>query len=111
MNYFNYQNMSNPQGKQTHTHEFLGSTDMAEMGRNTHNHRFAGISSEVIPVAGGHIHEIVSNTGFNDEHIHQIRIRTGMPIPVGNNHHIHYVQGVTTNDDGHTHRFQFSTLI
>lgn len=34
--------------KQTHNHEFLGSTRFAEEGDDRHNHRFAGVTSEAI---------------------------------------------------------------
>lgn len=58
-------NHSNNSG-QTHTHEFLGSTKLAseEEWEEIHNHRFAGVSSEVILVPGGHVHEILVNTDF-----------------------------------------------
>ena len=35
---------------QTHVHEFLGSTKLAELEEAPHNHRFAGVSRKVIPV-------------------------------------------------------------
>ncbi|MDD2409973.1 MAG: YmaF family protein, partial [Bacilli bacterium] len=63
------------------------------------------------PVQNGHIHEIVGNTSFDDMHIHQIRLQTGIQIPVGNNRHVHFANGITTTDDGHTHNLQFTTLI
>jgi len=95
---------------QTHTHEFLGSTKLAEEGEDRHNHRFAGVTSQVIPVPGGHIHEMVVNSDFLD-HLHEVPVRTGLQIPVGNNKHVHYAEGSTTVNDEHCHRFQLGTLI
>lgn len=101
---------------QTHTHEFLGSTKLAseEEGEEIHNHRFAGVSSEAILVPGGcpgdHVHQILVNTDFFD-HLHEVGVRTGLSIPVGNGKHIHFAEGNTTFNDGHCHKFQFATLI
>lgn len=96
---------------QSHTHEYLGGTEVGEMQREPHIHRVAGISSEVIPVSGGHVHKIISNTTFDDEHIHHLKLRTGLQVNIGDNKHVHFVKGVTTLDDGHTHNFEFTTLI
>lgn len=59
-------NVINPsKGKQTHVHEFLGSTHFAEKGKERHNHRFAGVTGEAIPTGkGNHIHEFRTNTDF-----------------------------------------------
>ena len=95
---------------QTHVHEFLASTKLAEQGADRHNHRSAGVTGEVIPVGSSHIHRITTNTDFLNHH-HKVIIRTGPAIFVGNGKHIHFVQGSTTLDDGHVHRFNFATLI
>jgi hypothetical protein len=96
---------------QTHVHEFLGSTKLAEEGNDRHNHRFAGVTSEKIPLeGGGHIHGLFTNTDFLDHH-HEIAIQTGPAIPVGGGKHVHFVKGKTTLDDGHFHDFVFATLI
>ncbi|MBA2939047.1 YmaF family protein [Paenibacillus sp. CGMCC 1.16610] len=98
--------------KQTHVHEFEGSTKLAEQGADRHNHRFAGVTSQVIPAGNSHVHEIVfEHTDFLD-HFHNLRkIRTGPAIPVGNGKHIHFVSAQTTVVDGHRHRLQFATAI
>lgn len=96
---------------QTHVHEFTGSVMIAEPEEDPHNHRFVGISSEVIKVQGGHVHEISTKTDFYENHFHEIGLRTGIQIPVDNDRHIHFVEGKTTLNDGHAHNFQFSTLI
>ena len=104
--------MSNHQDseRQTHVHEFLGSTRLAELEEDPHNHRFAGVSGQAICAPGGHIHLIKTATDFFD-HFHLINVRTGPPIPVGEGRHVHFVFGTTTLVDGHVHEFIFATLI
>ncbi|ABS40050.1 YmaF family protein [Clostridium botulinum] len=96
--------------KQTHVHEFLGSTRLAEIQTEPHNHRFAGVSGEAIRRGNSHVHKIKTNTDFFD-HFHMIDVTTGPAIPVGNGRHVHFVSGVTTLNDGHRHEFIFATLI
>ena len=99
-----------PSSTQSHTHEFPGSTKLAEECDERHNHRFAGVTSEAILVQGGHVHEILVNTDFFDHH-HEVGVRTGLPIDVGGGKHVHFAQGNTTFDDDHCHKFEFATLI
>ncbi|WP_026565354.1 YmaF family protein [Bacillus sp. UNC41MFS5] len=98
------------EAEQTHVHEFLASTKLAEEGDDRHNHRFAGVTSEVIPKGDSHVHVILTNTDFLDHH-HEVGIQTGPAIPVGNGKHVHFVKGTTTLDDGHVHNLEFATLI
>jgi hypothetical protein len=96
---------------QTHVHEFLGSTKIAtENGEEAHNHRFAGVTSEAIFVAGGHVHNYLTNTDFFDHH-HEVGGTTGLQVLVGGGKHVHFDCGTSTFDDGHDHDFQFATLI
>lgn len=96
---------------QTHTHEFVGSTKLAEKCVECHNHRFAGVSGEAIPLPyGDHKHAIYVRTDFFG-HYHFIRVFTGPAIPVGNGKHVHFAKGFTSINDGHYHEFQFATLI
>lgn len=99
-----------PEGAQTHVHEFQGSTKLAEECDERHNHRFARVTSEEIPFDDSHIHGIFTNTDFFD-HLHEVAVLTGLPIDVGGGKHVHFVQGKTTIDDGHFHDFVFATLI
>ncbi|QWU14898.1 YmaF family protein [Paenibacillus sophorae] len=101
-----------PRQAQRHVHEFEGSTKLAEAGADRHNHRFAGVTGQAIRVGSTHVHEIdLERTDFLD-HFHNLRrIRTGPAIPVGNGKHVHFVTGRTTLNDGHTHQFNFATLI
>lgn len=97
---------------QTHVHEFLGSTRLAELEEEPHNHRFAGVSFEVIPIGNNkHVHEIKTNTDFYEDHFHEICVRTEHNIPVGDGRHVHFVPGTTTEVDDHYHYFIFATLI
>ena len=98
------------EGTQSHTHEFLGSTKLAEEGEERHNHRFAGVSSEMILVPGGHVHEILVNTDFFD-HLHEVAGRSSLQIDVGDGKHVHFAKANTTFNDGHCHVFEFASLI
>jgi deoxyhypusine synthase len=95
---------------QSHVHEFTGSTKLAEECEDRHNHRFAGVTSQIIPSGDSHVHALFVNSDFLDHH-HEIAAITGLPIDVGGGKHVHFVQSVTTFDDGHFHEFQFATLI
>ncbi|MCR6545735.1 YmaF family protein [Dehalobacterium formicoaceticum] len=97
--------------KQTHTHEFLGSTKLAEEDDDRHNHRFAGVTSEKIPInCKEHVHTLLTNTDFLDHH-HEVGATTGPNIELADGKHIHLVTGTTTCNDGHVHDFIFATLI
>lgn len=102
---------------QTHVHEFISSTQLAEEGDDRHNHRFAGVSGEVIPIPGGHVHKLVTRTDFLD-HFHRIRVLSGPPVILPDPDaqpsqlkHVHFVEGFTTVVDGHRHEFEFGTLV
>lgn len=71
----------------------------------------AGITSESMMVPGSHVHEISTNTTFDNLHIHRTKVRTSTQIPIGNNKHVHFIRGTTTIDDGHSHDIEIITLI
>lgn len=96
---------------QTHDHEFEGSVKIAEAGEDAHNHRFAGETGEAIPSGKSHYHRLKTNTDFYENHFHVVMDRTGLAIPVGDGKHVHFVKGRTTVNDGHSHEFEFATLI
>ncbi len=96
---------------QTHTHEYLGSTKIAEAQEDPHNHRFAGVTSEIIPSYNTHVHQLLGNSDFYEDHHHEVGATTGPAVDVGGGKHIHLVTGSTTLDDGHVHQFTFATLI
>ena len=101
----------NIQACQTHVHEFLGSTQIAGPTGRLHNHRFAGVTSEVIPYGDSHIHAYLTNTDFDEGHLHETGMVTGPAIPVGNGRHVHFAKGSTTIDVAHFHDYIFTTLI
>ncbi|MCX8129460.1 MAG: YmaF family protein [Clostridia bacterium] len=97
---------------QSHVHEFVASTKLAETGHERHNHRIAGITGEAIPIGNGHhIHKFCTRTDFYDDHFHEVLGSTCPDIDVTPEKHIHYVQGHTTVDDNHKHRYEFTTQI
>jgi YmaF family len=107
--------------EQTHVHEFLGSTRLAERCNDRHNHRFAGVTGEKINVyvdgCKTHVHDFCVNADYFKEygdkcgHYHQVVGRTGPAIPVGDGKHVHFAEIKTTVDDGHCHKTVFATLI
>ena len=107
--YENYNNCENER-KQSHVHEFEGSTMFAEEDEDRHNHRFAGVTGEAIRRGNSHVHKLATNTDFVD-HYHKICNTTGPAIDVGNGKHVHLVTGYTTCRDGHRHKYIFATLI
>ena len=96
--------------KQTHVHEFLGSTQLAECCEDKHNHRFAGVSGQAIYLPSGHFHEIEARTDFFD-HFHLIKAKTSLQIPVGEGKHVHFIEAFTNEVDEHCHELEFATLI
>jgi len=96
--------------EQTHDHEFLGSTRLAELSEDPHNHRFAGVTSPEIKVPGGHVHLIKARTDFFD-HLHEFNATTGLQIPICEGKHAHFVKADTTINDSHFHELIFATLI
>ncbi|MEE0777051.1 MAG: YmaF family protein [Bacillota bacterium] len=97
-------------GKQTHVHEVVGSVEI-EGKCDPHNHRFATVTDEVIRTCKSHIHEIKFRTDFYDDHYHEFCGRTSEAIPVGDGRHVHFLKSVTTENDGHKHKFRVATLI
>lgn len=97
--------------QQKHTHEFLSSTKIAEREEDPHNHRFTGITGQAISLGDNHFHKLETNTDFYENHFHVVDNKTGPAIPVDNGRHIHFVEGLTTINDGHRHEFIFATLI
>ena len=95
---------------QTHVHEFLGSTKLAEEEEERHNHRFAGVTTEEIPVHCSHVHGFSVNSDFFDHH-HEVTGLTELAVEVGDHKHVHFAEGTTTENDDHVHEFQFATLI
>ncbi|HCL01055.1 MAG TPA: hypothetical protein DHW61_01290 [Lachnoclostridium phytofermentans] len=97
--------------EQTHVHEIQGSLEIAERQEDPHNHRFATVSGEVIPIGHkDHIHNVKFRTDFYENHFHEFCGKTGGAIPVGDRH-VHFLESVTTQNDGHRHNFRLATFI
>ena len=96
--------------RQTHVHEILGNTKIAERCTDPHNHRFVTVSDEVIGSGLNHVHEVKFRTDFYEEHFHEFCGRTGPAVVLGDRH-VHFLESVTTRNDGHRHEFRFGTLI
>lgn len=96
---------------QSHVHEYLGSTRIAEATEDPHNHRFAGVTGEEIPRCNSHVHQLQGNSDFYEDHHHEVGATTSPAIPVPGGRHIHFIYGSTTCDDRHFHEFIFTTLI
>ncbi|MHC1694863.1 MAG: YmaF family protein [Eubacteriales bacterium] len=106
-----YGNTCGCEWKQAHVHEYEGSTKRADKC-DLHCHRFAGISGPAIYQADGcHYHKIETATDYFDNHFHIICDKTGPAIPVSCERHVHYVCGLSSESDGHCHKFEFATLI
>lgn len=95
---------------QTHVHEIQGSVEISEPNTDPHNHRFATVSGEAIYEGADHYHEVTFRTDFYEDHFHEYTGKTSCVIPVGDRH-VHFLENVTTENDGHRHRFRFATLI
>ncbi|MDF2544575.1 MAG: hypothetical protein K0S47_4293 [Herbinix sp.] len=101
----------NHENKQKHVHEVQGSVQIAEPTEEPHNHRFCTVSGEAIPCGNNdHVHNVAFRTDFYEDHYHEFCGRTGGAIPVGDRH-VHFLESVTTVDDGHKHKFRVATLI
>lgn len=95
----------------THVHEFEGSVRLAELQEDPHNHRFAGVSGQVIPIPGSHVHKLETRTDFYEDHFHLVCVTTGPAVNVGGGRHVHFVSADTTIAEDHQHAFIVATLI
>lgn len=111
-NQYNYNDNYDERGnRQRHVHEVQGSVEIAEPEEEPHNHRFATVSGEAISADGDHCHEVKFRTDFFEDHFHEFCGKTSLAIPVGGGRHVHFLDSVTTEDDGHRHKFRVATLI
>ncbi len=95
---------------QRHVHEIQGSVEFAEKCECPHNHRFATVSCEAIYFGTDHCHEVLFRTDYFNNHFHEFCGKTSGAIQVGNRH-VHFLEDVTSVNDGHRHRFKAATLI
>ncbi len=98
-------------GTQFHVHEVQGSVEIAEPQTDPHNHRFATVSGEAKPLGNNnHYHDVRFRTDNYEDHFHEGWGRTGGAIQVGDRH-VHFLESVTTQNDGHLHRYRVATMI
>lgn len=98
-------------GMQSHVHEVQGSVEIAEPQTDPHNHRFATVSGEARPLGNNdHYHDIRFRTDNYEDHFHEGWGRTGGSIQTGDRH-VHYLESMTTQNDGHMHRYRIATMI
>ncbi len=98
-------------GMQLHVHEVLGSVEIAEPQTDPHNHRFATVSGEARPLGNNdHYHDVRFRTDFYEDHFHEGWGRTGGSIQTGDRH-VHFLESMTTQNDGHMHRYRVATMI
>lgn len=103
--------LSGSRSSQRHVHEVQGSVEIAEPEEEPHNHRFATVTGQAIPVGrGDHVHEVRFRTDFFDDHFHEFRGTTRGAVRVGDRH-VHFLESVTSVNDGHRHNFRVATLI
>ena len=94
-----------------HVHELLGSTIPSENITASHNHCFAAVSGEAVLADGSHYHNVSIRTESHGCHSHMFSGPSSLALPAGDGHHVHYVDGCTTTEDGHVHRFRAVTMI
>jgi hypothetical protein len=101
------------QEEEQHVHEMVGSVMIAERVEDPHNHRFATVTGEAMEVRCNnhdHVHEVFFRTDTYEDHFHEFCGVTGGAIRVGDRH-VHFLESVTEEADGHTHNFRVATLI
>lgn len=93
-----------------HVHELQGSVKLGDR-EDPHTHRFCTVTGEAIPHgAFDHFHEVVFRTDTYDDHHHEFKGKTGCAVMVGDRH-VHYIEAITSLDDGHRHSFEAATMI
>ncbi len=94
-----------------HLHEVQGSVRIINNGCDAHNHRFATVSCEPISLGNGnHAHQVTFRTDSYEGHYHEFSGRTEGAVRVGEGH-VHYLEGITTEQNGHRHCFKVITNI
>ncbi len=103
--------LNNNCNNDVHVHEAQATTEVAEVNGEPHTHRIASMTEVEIPVGNGeHIHRIFFRTDTFNGHFHEFLGVTEQNVEVGDRH-VHFVQGTTSVNAGHSHEFRFATLI
>lgn len=94
-----------------HVHEVQGLVETAQQGEDAHNHRFLAVSSEPRPIGmNNHVHEVIFCIDYHDGFCHEGWGTTSGAFPLGDGH-VHFLEGITTTDDGHWHKYRIATSL
>lgn len=94
-----------------HDHEVQGLVETAQQGEDAHSHRFLVVSSEPKPLGEqNHVHEVIFCTDYHNGFCHEGWGTTSGAFPVGDGH-VHFLEGITTADDGHWHKYRIVTSL
>jgi hypothetical protein len=94
-----------------HVHEVQGLIETAQQGSNAHNHRLMAVSSDPKPLGeNNHFHEVIFCTDYHDGFCHEGWGTTSGAFPVGDGH-VHFLEGITTTDDWHWHKYRIATSL
>lgn len=91
-----------------HVHTYLTEADVAD----EHQHLILGVSGPAREKGRSHVHRIHGRTSFISEegdcecgHWHSVDVMTGMAIDMPCGNHVHYFEGMTSEEDDHCHSF------
>ncbi|WOO36473.1 YmaF family protein [Anaerocolumna sp. AGMB13020] len=108
MHYIKLRMNSNDSQYKNHVHEVQGYVKMAE---DKHYHKFSFVTGEAVFTGNGeHYHEIAFHTDNAEGHFHTFEGKTYRAVPMGDRH-VHYLEGDTSNENGHRHGFRLVTLM
>ncbi|HWR43009.1 YmaF family protein [Sporomusa sp.] len=99
-----------PRPSMLHVHTYLTEVDVAD----DHQHVILGVSGPAQEKGRSHVHRIHGRTSFIVEegecgHWHTEDVMTGPAIEMPCCNHVHYFQGMTSEDDNHCHSFAGAT--
>ncbi len=94
-----------------HVHEVQGLLESAQQGKDAHVHRILIVTSEPKPLGkNNHVHEVIFCTDFHGGFCHESWGTTSGAFPVGDGH-VHFLEGITTTDAGHWHKYRLATSL
>jgi hypothetical protein len=93
-----------------HVHTYITEADVAD----DHQHIIMGVSGPAKETDRSHVHRIHGRTSFISEedeggHWHTEDVMTGPAIAMPDGNHVHYFEGMTSEDDCHCHSFNGAT--
>jgi len=93
-----------------HVHTYITEVDVAD----EHQHIIMGVSGPAKDKGRCHMHRIHGRTSFICEegeggHWHTEDVMTGPEIEMPDGNHVHYFEGMTSEDEGHCHSFSGAT--